>query len=148
MYADYARKSGDYTTGQKFETTAHNEFAHAKIWYEYIHPCIPTVEKNLEESATGEHYEWTEMYNSYADIARKEGFEEIATKFEQVAAIERNHEKAFTERKTKLENGSAYSSGNATSWICQNCGYQTTGTTAPEICPVCKHNRSYFLNVE
>ena len=27
---------------------------------------------------------------------------------------------------------------------CRNCGHLVTGTTAPEVCPVCKHPQSFF----
>jgi len=36
---------------------------------------------NLKASAAGENYEWTEMYPSFAKIAREEGFNNIADVF-------------------------------------------------------------------
>ena len=29
-------------------------------------------------------------------------------------------------------------------WECSNCGHIVIGKKAPEVCPVCKHPRSYF----
>ena len=40
-------------------------------------------------AAEGEHYEWSEMYDDMACVAREEGFEQIARQMEQVAAIEK-----------------------------------------------------------
>ena len=30
-------------------------------------------------------------------------------------------------------------------WECANCGFSYTGTSAVELCPVCKHPKSYFM---
>ncbi|MCI6769016.1 MAG: rubrerythrin family protein, partial [Bacteroidales bacterium] len=29
-------------------------------------------------------------------------------------------------------------------WECSNCGHIVVGKKAPELCPVCKHAKSYF----
>jgi rubrerythrin len=29
-------------------------------------------------------------------------------------------------------------------WKCRNCGYVHKGKEAPEICPACKHDQSYY----
>ena len=34
----------------------------------------------------------TDMYKGFAETAREEGFDELAEKFEEVAAIEKSHE--------------------------------------------------------
>jgi rubrerythrin len=30
-------------------------------------------------------------------------------------------------------------------WECSNCGHIVVGKKAPELCPVCKHPKSYFM---
>ena len=30
-------------------------------------------------------------------------------------------------------------------WECSNCGHVVVGKKAPELCPVCKHPKSYFM---
>ena len=51
------------------------------------------------DAATGENYEWNEMYPTFAKEAREEGFEEIAVLFEGVAAIEKEHEERYRKPK-------------------------------------------------
>ncbi|MDO4600475.1 MAG: ferritin family protein, partial [[Ruminococcus] gnavus] len=33
-------------------------------------------------------------------------------------------------------------------WICTNCGYIHDGKQAPSVCPVCRHEKGYFLPYE
>ena len=49
----------------------------------------------LIKAAQGEFDEWHDMYPSFAETARQEGFEELAVQFERVAKIERSHENRF-----------------------------------------------------
>ena len=49
----------------------------------------------MKDAAAGEHYEWTEMYPTFAKEAREEGFDKIAFLFEKVAEIEKHHEERY-----------------------------------------------------
>ncbi len=42
------------------------------------------------------------------------------------------------------ESESMSEKSGVTVWECRNCGHIVVGTTAPEICPVCKHPQAYF----
>ena len=95
-FASKAKKDGFVQMAAIFEETANNEKEHAKLWYKYLHGgAVPTTEANLEDAANGENYEWTDMYARMAKEAREEGFDEIAAKFEGVAAIEKEHEERY-----------------------------------------------------
>ena len=83
-YASKAKKDGYVQIASLFEETAANEKEHAKIWFKLLHGGIASTEVNLEDAANGEHYEWAEMYPTFAKEAREEGFEEIANLFEGV----------------------------------------------------------------
>ena len=52
---------------------------------------MPSTLENLNDAANGENYEWTDMYDNFAKIAREEGFTRIALLFEGVAKIEKEH---------------------------------------------------------
>jgi len=145
LYADWARKQGLYHTGMVFDQAAHNEAAHAKIWYDAI--CLSTGEtaQNLNLAAQGEHFEWTKMYSDYAQTARDEGFDDIARKFSLTAGVERFHEDDFARQMDAINSGYAVHDENAVEWICQNCGYHVTTTDAPEKCPLCGHNQGFFV---
>lgn len=47
-----------------------------------------------------------------------------------------------------LTNGKLFVSDAACKWMCLNCGHIFEGTNAPEICPVCRHDKGYFIRLE
>lgn len=144
-YASVARKDGYQQIADIFEQTAANEKEHAKIWFKLL--CggeIPKTAQNLKDAAAGENFEWVEMYAEFAKTAREEGFDRIATLFEGVAAIEKEHEERYKKLLANIEDGYVFSKAGDTVWICRNCGHVHIGKTAPQVCPVCAHPQSYF----
>lgn len=143
-YASKARKEGYVQIANIFEETAANEKEHAKMWFKLLKGGIGTTAENLADAATGENYEWTDMYATFAKEAREEGFDEIATLFEGVAAIEKEHEERYKKLLENVEKGLVFSKDGDTIWQCSNCGHICIGKQAPEVCPVCAHPQSYF----
>ena len=143
-YASKARKEGYVQIANVFEETAANEKEHAKIWFKLLKGGIGTTAENLADAAAGENYEWTDMYATFAKEAREEGFDEIATLFEGVAAIEKEHEERYKKLLENVEKGLVFSKDGDTIWQCSNCGHICIGKQAPEVCPVCAHPQSYF----
>ena len=143
-YASKARKEGYVQIANIFEETAANEKEHAKIWFKLLKGGIGTAAENLADAAAGENYEWTDMYATFAKEAREEGFDEIATLFEGVAAIEKEHEERYKKLLENVEKGLVFSKDGDTIWQCSNCGHICIGKQAPEVCPVCAHPQSYF----
>lgn len=144
-FASKAKKDGFVQMAAIFEETANNEKEHAKMWYKLLNGGkISDTEKNLEDAANGENYEWTDMYDRMAREAREEGFEEIARKFEGVAAIEREHEERYRKLLKNLQDRKVFSKDGEAVWQCSNCGHIVIGIEAPEICPVCDHPQAYF----
>ena len=131
-YASKARKEGYVQIANIFEETAANEKEHAKIWFKLLKGGIGTTAENLADAAAGENYEWTDMYD------------EIATLFEGVAAIEKEHEERYKKLLENVEKGLVFSKDGDTIWQCSNCGHICIGKQAPEVCPVCAHPQSYF----
>ena len=145
-YASKAKKDGYVQIGKLFEETANNEKEHAKIWFKLLHGgIIPDTPENLLDAAEGENYEWTDMYAGFAVVAREEGFDEIADLFEKVAAIEKMHEERYRKLLANVEGGLVFSRDEDMMWECSNCGHIVIGKKAPEVCPVCKHAKSYFM---
>ena len=144
-YASKAKKDGYEQIAALFTETAENEKEHAKIWFKLLHDGgIPDTMANLADAAAGEHYEWTEMYATFAREAKEEGFDHIAFLFEEVAKIEKEHEERYRRLLANIEEGIVFSRDGDTIWKCRNCGHIVIGKQAPEVCPVCAHPKSYF----
>ena len=144
-YASKAKKDGYEQIAAIFEETANNEQEHAKLWFKYLHNGeVPTTTDNLKDAADGENYEWTDMYEEFAKVAEEEGFNELAIKFRQVAAIEKHHEERFRKLLKNIEDEVVFSKDDDKIWICRNCGHVIIGKKAPGVCPVCNHPQSYF----
>lgn len=143
-YASQAKKDGYNKVAAVFEETAHNEMAHAKIWFKLLHDGIQSTEENLKDAASGENYEWTEMYKQFAEDAEEEGFTQIAFLMREVAEIEKQHEERYLELLKTLETGEVFTKSEKVEWRCMNCGHIHVGNSALEKCPVCDHPQSYF----
>lgn len=144
-YASKAKKEGYEQIAAIFLETADNEKEHAELWFKYLHDGkVPTTEVNLLDAAEGENFEWTDMYKHMAEVAREEGFKEIAAKFELVGKIEKEHEERYRALLEKVKAEKVFVSEDIVIWKCRNCGHIHVGREAPEICPTCAHPKSYF----
>ena len=143
-YASKAKKEGYEQIADLFLETANNEKEHAKIWFKLLHDGMPDTAANLLDAASGEHYEWTDMYANFAKEAKEEGFDRIAWLFEAVAKIEKEHEERYRKLLANVEEGLVFSKDGDTIWQCNNCGHIHIGKKAPEKCPVCDHPKAYF----
>ncbi len=155
-FASQAKKEGFVQISLIFEETANQEKEHAKRLFKFMKGgeaevaasfpsgVIGTTAENLAAAAGGEHHEWTEMYPTFAKIAREEGFDEIAKTMESIAVAEKQHEKRYLELKSNIDGGRAFKREKPTVWRCLNCGYLHEGIEPPESCPACAHPRAYF----
>ena len=158
--AECAREQGLYSIADVFEFTANQERAHAERYYdllkelsgETIEICggFPVdqskdVVKLLKMARHNEFEEYEDVYQNFGDIAKEEGFMEVASTFYQIAEVEKTHGERFERVAEMLEAGTYFESANEISWMCTNCGYIHTGNRAPSICPVCRHERGYFI---
>jgi len=156
-FASQARKDGFEQIADIFEETANQEKEHAKRFFKLLEggeveitaafPAgvvgAPTA-TNLKAAAAGEHYEWTEMYPSFAAVARSEGFENIARIFESIAVAEKQHEKRYLGLAANIDAGTVFRKQTTVRWRCRNCGYLHEGTDAPAACPACAHPQAFF----
>ncbi len=144
-FASRAKKDGYEQIANIFLETAQNEKEHAKIWYKLL--CggeVKSTQENLADAAGGENFEWTDMYKTFAREAKEEGFDKIAYLFEAVGAIEKEHEQRYLALLKNLETHRVFEKDGKVYWQCLNCGHIHEGLTAPEVCPVCSHPKSYF----
>ena len=144
-FASKAKKDGYEQIAAIFEETANNEKEHAKMWFKELNGGqVPSTEENLLAAAEGENYEWTDMYDGFAKIAKEEGFDRIAKLFEGVAAIEKEHEERYRKLLENIKGDLVFSKEGDTIWQCRNCGHIVVGKKAPEVCPVCAHPKADF----
>jgi len=155
-YAAKARKEGYRQVSAIFEETADQEREHAKRLFKLMKggeieitgsfpagPVGDTID-NLKAAAAGENYEWTDMYPSFAKIAKEEGFDDIARVFESIAVAEKQHEKRYLALAANIEAGKVFKRDKPTTWRCRNCGYMHEGDSAPDKCPACDHPQEHF----
>lgn len=145
FFAEQAKKEGHDEIEQLFERMGKNETAHARLWFKMMNGGeLPDSASNVQSAALGEHEEWRNMYPEFARTAREEGFEDIATVFDKVAAIERDHEHTFLKAYVALK--SAAIPGQAAEqpkqapderpvYRCMFCG--AVFDTRPDVCNVC-----------
>ncbi len=144
-YASRAKKDGYEQIGAIFTETSNNEKEHAKIWFKLLNGgSVPSTSENLLDAASGENYEWTEMYAEFAQTAKEEGFDEIAELFLGVAKIEKEHEERYRVLLENVKVNKVFEKEEEKTWICRNCGHTHIGKNAPDICPVCDHPKAFF----
>ena len=155
-FASVAKKSGLEQIAAIFLETADNEKEHAKRFFKLLeggeveitasYPAgvIGNTQENLAESAAGENLEWTRLYKEAEDTARKEGFEEVAVQFKEIAEVEEQHEKRYRKLLENLKKGIAFKRESVVKWKCRNCGYVHEGKEAPDKCPACAHPQAYY----
>ncbi len=153
LTAKTAMKQGYEVLANTVRTIAKNETNHARVFFEaiqqyagsrdniHIDASYPfhagTLEENLHFAAVDEQDEQEVLYPEFARIAREEGFEQIALKFEQVAKVENNHRIIFEYLYEAFKDGSLYSMERPMLWICSECGYMHTSKEAWKVCPLC-----------
>lgn len=147
-YSGKAKKDGYEQIAAFFSETALNEKEHAKIWFKLLHEGIADTAINLTDAANGEHFEWTDMYARFAKEAQEEGFADISKLFALVAEIEKSHEERYVKLLKSVKNGSVFKKNEVVVWVCRNCGHLHMAVNAPEVCPVCAHPQSFFMQEE
>lgn len=155
-FASQAKKEGYVQIAAIFEETANQEKEHAKREFKFLkggdaeivatYPAgkIGTTIENLKAAAAGEHYENTEMYPGFAEVAEEEGFPEIARAFMSIAIAEKRHEDRYVALANNIADGIVFKREKPVRWVCRNCGYVHEGAEAPDICPACVHPQSYY----
>lgn len=164
FYAKVARKQGYEQIGEIFLTTAKQEKEHAKRLFEYINELKKDSGENLEEikveattsttlgdiaenlkaAIAGENYEYTDMYPGFAKTAEEEGLPKIAARLKAIAIAEKHHEERYKKLLKEVEAGTVFKKEKEIEWTCRECGYVHFGTEAPEQCPSCDHEQSFY----
>jgi len=155
-FASKAKKEGYEQIAAIFQETADNEKEHAEVFFkhlqggdvkimaEYPAGVIGTTEENLHAAAEGEKMEWGTLYPNFSKIAEKEGFPKVAESFKEIGEVEEYHERRYRKLLENVKKKKVFKKEKVVKWKCRNCGYVHEGTEAPNICPACKHPKSYY----
>jgi len=84
------------------------------------------------------------MYDKFAKIAKKEGFERAEDTFYNIIVAEKHHEKLYLELAQNIETKRVFQKDEEIVWRCLSCGYIHTGKAAPEKCPACVKPIGFF----
>lgn len=144
------------------KTLAKNEMAHAKVFYDHIiemsggnvknisfeagYPFeVSELRNSLLEESKIEEAEATNIYPSFARIAKDEGFDEIARSFQLVANVEATHHKILQYLGTIYKSNKMYKRNQPTEWKCSNCGNVKLDKEGWKECPLCTMTQGYII---
>jgi rubrerythrin len=120
-FASQAKKEGYEQIRAVFEETANQEKEHAKREFKFLQGgSIGSTINNLKAAAAGEHYETTEMYPEFAEVAEKEGFDEIAKVFRNIAIAEKRHEDRYLALAKNIQAGKVFKKDAPVRWVCRS----------------------------
>ncbi len=156
FFASVAKKEGYEQISAIFIETSNQEKEHAKRFFKFLeggmteitamYPAgiIGTTKENLKAAAEGEHEEWTELYPMFAEVAKEEGFTEIAVAWQMIAKVEAEHERRYLKLLQNVSEDKVFMKDGKVWWKCLNCGYVYESEKAMEKCPACQHPRAYM----
>ena len=160
FYASKAKKESFEQISEIFLLTADNEKEHAETFFDLIQELkgdskelaieamaplvIGKTEENLAAAIAGEHEECCHLYPSFAEDAKKEGFEKVAAKFLAISSVEKHHEERYKAIYDLVKSGKFFKRDEQIVWVCRKCGYVHIGKQPPKICPSCGHDTSFY----
>ena len=156
FFVKVAKKEGYEQIAAIFQETANQEKEHAKRFFKFLeggpveitatYPAgiIGTTAENLKAAAEGENEEWSELYPEFSEIAKEEGFTEVAVAFKMIAKVEAEHERRFLKLLQNISEDKVFIKDGKVWWKCLNCGYVYESVKALEMCPACLHPKAHM----
>ncbi|MGN0136813.1 rubrerythrin [Anaerotignum sp.] len=161
--AAQAKQQNMHVVEAVFTFTANQEKEHAEIFYNHLKELagetihidggypVDIYESVLQVLRAAQHNEYEEfdpVYKAFGDKAMEEGFPKVAASFHHIAGIEKIHGDRFGQLADLLEQNKLFISDVECKWMCLNCGFVYEGKEAPQKCPVCDHDRGFFIRLE
>ena len=156
FFASVARQEGFEQIANIFMETSLQEKEHAKRFFKFLegggveitalYPAgiIGTTKENLKAAAEGENEEWTEIYVHFAEVAKEEGYPEVAAAFKMIAKVEAEHERRYLKLLQNISEDKVFIKNGKVWWKCLNCGYVYESEKALENCPACLHPKAFM----
>jgi rubrerythrin len=156
FFASAAIKEGFEQIAAIFMETSLQEKEHAKRFFKFLeggvteitasYPSgiISTTKENLKAAAEGENEEWSELYPHFSEVAKEEGFPEVASAFKMIAKVETEHERRYLKLLQNVSEDKVFIKNGKVWWKCLNCGYVYESEKALENCPACLHPKAFM----
>ena len=160
--AKMAQQQGQQYMSMLIRTLAHNEMAHAQQFFNKIVELGGNETQNIDISAgypfkTGDLCEVLKLeannekssseniYPKFAEIARDEGFKDVAELFDMVAKVEKTHQLTLENLHEKLSCNCLYKCKEGDhAFKCDECGTIIRDKCAPKTCPLCHMGQGYY----
>lgn len=160
--AKMAQQQGYQYMSMLIRTLAHNEMAHAQQFFNKIVELGGNQTQNiditagypfksgelcevLKNEAHNEHMSAESIYPKFADVARDEGFKDVAELFDMVSKVERTHERTLNHLAESLSCNCLYKCKEGEhAFKCDECGTIVKDKCAPKVCPLCQMGQGYF----
>ncbi|MBQ7758012.1 rubrerythrin [Anaerotignum sp.] len=161
--ASQAKQQKMHVVEAVFTFTANQEKEHAEIFYNHLKELagenihidgnypVDIYESVLQVLRAAQHNEYEEfdpVYKAFGDKAMEEGFPKVAASFHHIAGIEKIHGDRFGQLADLLEQNKLFINDVECKWMCLNCGFVYEGKEAPAMCPVCQHDKGFFIRLE
>ena len=161
--AALAREQNLHVIDVIFQFTANQEKEHAEIFYDYLKEFdgesieidggFPVninndIKELLKSAVHNETEEYADVYKHFGEKAQEEGFADIAFSFFKIAEIEKKHAERFQNLYELLVNNKLFANDSECKWMCLNCGHIIDLKAVPEQCPVCSHDRGFFIRLQ
>jgi rubrerythrin len=156
FFASAAKKEGYEQIAAIFMETSLQEKEHAKRFFKFLEggvieitACYPagmigTTKENLKAATEGENEEWTDLYPNFSEVAKEEGFPEVAAAFKMIAKVEAEHERRYLKLLQNVSEDKVFIKDGKVWWKCLNCGYVYESEKALENCPACLHPKAFM----
>ena len=160
--AKMAQQEGYQYMSMLIRTLAHNEMAHAQQFFNKIVELGGNATQNIDISAgypfksgelcevikneaENERMSAESIYPKFADVARDEGFKDVAELFDMVSKVERTHERTLNHLAESLSCNCLYKCKEGDhAFKCDECGTIVKDKCAPKVCPLCNMGQGYF----
>lgn len=159
--ANCARQEGFETIAGLIDKISYNEFNHARMFYAKIQEAsqnpIQSIEiratypfrekwnlmQNIKFAGIDETHEAEVAYASFQKKAKQEGFDDVATLFENIIKVEQKHRQIFEELHQQMQSKTLYQKQIPVVWRCNQCGHEEKAKKCFETCPICNSKQGF-----
>jgi rubrerythrin len=144
VFSEKAAAEGFPVVAKLFRAASEAEAVHAKRLL-FILNAVGSTEENLKKAVEGENYEFTTMYPSFVEEAKRERKNEAAIVFTHAMKAEEVHANLYLQALEAVRDGRDIDVEKV--YFCPVCGNIELGAP-PEKCPICGVPQRMFREVE